>query len=384
MYSLSNKTILLISPQSWGKMFVSKHHYALELAKKGNLVYFLNPPGEKVAGSKDNICIEVSGIHENLFLVNHHLSFPYNIKFHFIGLFHLLMQPHVKKILKKIGIRPDIVWSFDLGNLYPFSFFPKESLKVFHPVDEPLNSTAINSARGAELMFSVTPEILDKYKGYPIPQHLINHGISEEFLQADPAHKNNNKIHVGFAGNLLRPDIDRRILLQIINENPEIIFECWGSYQVSEANLSGSVDENTKQFIYGLQQSPNVKLHGTVSSPQLAKELQRMNAFLICYDVQKDQSKGTNYHKVMEYISSGKVIIANNITGYKTEPVLVQMVEERDHNNILPALFKKIVGSLDNYNAAPLQEQRKKYATENTYGKQIERIEQILKTAGYN
>ncbi len=40
------KTILLISPESWGKSFVSKHHYAVELAKKGNIVYFLNPPSD--------------------------------------------------------------------------------------------------------------------------------------------------------------------------------------------------------------------------------------------------------------------------------------------------------------------------------------------------
>ena len=38
------KKILLISPQAWGKMFVAKHHYAVELSRSGNEVYFLNPP----------------------------------------------------------------------------------------------------------------------------------------------------------------------------------------------------------------------------------------------------------------------------------------------------------------------------------------------------
>ncbi len=41
-----NKTILFISPGPWGINHVSKHHYAIELAKIGNDVYFLNPPSD--------------------------------------------------------------------------------------------------------------------------------------------------------------------------------------------------------------------------------------------------------------------------------------------------------------------------------------------------
>ena len=64
-----------------------------------------------------------------------------------------------------------------------------------------------------------------------------------------------------------------------------------------------------------------------------------MDAFLICYDVLKDQSKGTNYHKVLEYVSTGKIIVANNISTYENEPALVQMVKERDSNDKLPVLL---------------------------------------------
>ena len=55
MDSLRNKTILIISPQAWGKMFLSKHHYAIELAKRGNAVYFLNPPGENIIEQKNRL-----------------------------------------------------------------------------------------------------------------------------------------------------------------------------------------------------------------------------------------------------------------------------------------------------------------------------------------
>ncbi len=54
---LNDKTILIISPQEWGKMLLSKHHYALELAKAGNIFYFLNPPDKKAELNYNSIAI---------------------------------------------------------------------------------------------------------------------------------------------------------------------------------------------------------------------------------------------------------------------------------------------------------------------------------------
>ena len=379
MRSLRDKTILLISPQSWGNMFLSKHHYAIELAKRGNRVYFLNPPAEKNEQFPEKIQIEASTLQKNLFLIRHRLNFPYNIKFHFIRLFHMLMKPHIKKILKKIESPVDIIWSFDLGNLYPFNFFPDNCLKIFHPVDEPLNETAIHSAKGAQMIFSVTHEILEKYKQFNIPRHFINHGVAEEFLiNVNKNHEEENHIHVGLSGNLLRTDIDREIMLQIIRENPQMIFDCWGSYSLSQSNIGGGEDENTKSFISNLQAQPNVSLHGVVSGPELAKAIHRADAFLICYDVNKDQSRGTNYHKVMEYLSTGKVIVSNNITTYRDCKELIQMVDERDNNRNLPGLFKKVLSELNYFNNASLQEKRIRFAQDSSYQRQVDRIEKII------
>ncbi|WP_315819854.1 hypothetical protein [Paraflavitalea speifideaquila] len=56
------------------------------------------------------------------------------------------------EIAKKTGAI-DIIWSFDLGNLYPFQLWGNKVYKIFHPVDEPLNNTAINSAQKADVIF---------------------------------------------------------------------------------------------------------------------------------------------------------------------------------------------------------------------------------------
>ena len=150
---LQNKLILVISPQEWGKMLLSKHHYALELAKAGNTVYFLNPPDVNGKLPYNTITIEKSSFHENLFMIRHRLYFPYILKFKALPVFHALMKPHVTRILKKIGKKLDIIWSFDLGNLYPFRFFAPDIFKVFHPVDEPLTKQAIVARKELELFF---------------------------------------------------------------------------------------------------------------------------------------------------------------------------------------------------------------------------------------
>lgn len=373
---LTGKTILVISPQSWGKMFVSKHHYAIELTRKGNKVYFLEPPSKAIfKGIHINKVDEYPG----LYLINHSLYFPYDLKFHSIRIFHLLMKFHIKKVLKRIGQPVDIVWSFDLGNLYPFRFFSTKALKIFHPVDEPLNKAAIDSAKGAHVIFSVTREILEKYKRFNLPSFFINHGVSELFfLENSIEYQVSFPVKVGFSGNLFRKDIDRSIFLRIIKENPLVIFECWGSYQKCEANIGGEEDLETITFINELKLSPNVNLHGTINPDTLAQAYKSIDIFLICYDIYKDQSHGTNYHKIMEFLASGKVVISNNVTTYHDKPDMLIMPEDRNSNEKLPGLFREVISSLDYYNSPNNIALRKEFAKENLYSAQISRIQEYI------
>lgn len=377
---LKNKTILILSPQSWGKMFISKHHYAVELAKYGNKVYFLNPP--HFQKELPAIALKPDSVIKNLTIIDHRISFPYNLKFHWVQLFHFLMKFHIKKVLRSIGEPVDIIWSFDLGNLYPFSLFPDRCLKIFHPVDEPGNRGAIDAAKGGHILFSVTNEILDKYKQYPIPKYFINHGLNEEFINNyRSSWSKPSTLRIGLSGNWVRPDIDTDCLLKIINENAEVKFEFWGSYRYGDSNIGGSNHQDSQNFIQQLENASNVVLHGPVPSSQLALELPKMDAFLICYDVQKDQSKGTNYHKVMEYLSTGNVIISNNITTYSKEKDLMQMIADRNSNDSLPTLFSKVIEHIEMHNTEFLREKRRNYALDNSYANQVQRIEHLLQKA---
>lgn len=372
---LTNKTILVISPQAWGQMYLSKHHYALTLAKRGNTVYFLNPPKQGNYGSKGQV--KIVSLKENLSIIEHTIGFPYNLRFHALPLFHWFMKFHMRRILAKISKPLHIVWSFDQLNMYSFDFFDKSILKIFQPVDEPGDKKALKSAIGADIILSVTKEILSRYRHLNIPQYLVNHGINEDFLSKQLHTRPHQQIHVGFSGNLLRDDIDRETFLQIVRENQLIVFECWGCYKDYQCNIGGQESSPSRKFIESLKKY-GVILHGPVSSYELAKELNRMDAFLVCYDVNKDPSRGTNYHKIMEYLSTGKIIISSNITRYEDNPELVLMVKERDNNKSLPALFKTVIQNLDFFNNASLQAYRREFAKQNTYNRQVEKIEHIL------
>lgn len=361
-------------------MFVSKHHYAIELAKKGNTVYFLNPPVLKKKKPYSPIeIVPVTG-YDNLYLITNTIDFPYNIKFHWARLFHFLIRKHTRLIQKSIGKHIDIIWSFDLANVYPLKFFLKTAISIFHPVDDPLNNTGIDAARDADYIFSTANEILDKYDSYNVPKHFINHGIAEEFIVVKKQQKTDDKIRIGFSGNLLREDIDRKVLLQIINENQDCIFECWGSYEMKDANIGGGNDACTINFISSLKGSPNVILHGAVSTVVLANEFQRMDTFLICYDLSVENRNGPNYHKILEYISTGKIIVSNYISVYQDKPQFIQMVKDASSNNELPNLFKTVLRDLSVHNSEQLQKERMAFAIENTYVKQLTKIEKILST----
>jgi hypothetical protein len=377
---LINKNILIISPQDWGTMKISKHHYSTELAKKGNKVYFLNPPQVHSFFKKAKITCDFNTGHKNLTIISHNLGFSKYFYFHSPCLYNYFISRHINKLLKHINCPIDIVWSFDIGNLYPLRYFNNVKLRIFHPVDEPLNQNAIKAAEDADILFTTTKEIQNIYAHFDIPRHVINHGVSEIFFKHALQTTHQKKICVGYSGNLTRPDIDRTTLLSIIQNYPVIDFHFWGAYDLVKSNISGSDDADTRSFIKKLKEFNNVKLYGAVTAEELIKGYNEIDLFLICYDIQKHQSKGNNYHKTMEFLSTGKAIVSNNITAYQETKDLVYMCPERDSNKSLPFVFESAISTLKYINSEELQNKRRAFAYDNRYSRQVERIETILQS----
>ena len=377
---LTNKVILIISQQDWGPMFISKHHYALELAKKGNCVYFLNGPhqGNKLKIGEINIKrIENPG----LYIINHRFFFPYKFKFHFRFLYEKLVSVHSRRILLKIEKRIDIIWSFDISDTMPFENFSNESAyKIFMPVDLNLHPEAIENARKANLILSVSEQILYQFRDVPVPQYFINHGVADIFIKDEIDVKINIPKRVGLSGNFLIPALDRKSLIEIFASNKEIIFELWGAIDSNSTNITSPLDDtdDARAFIEGIKKLNNVIIHGQTTTPELAKGLKRMDAFLIAYKTDSDSNEVTNSHKILEYLGNGKVIISNKIATYQNRPELIQMVSEKNRTDNLVSLFKNVTSNLEYHNNSDFQRIRIRYATEHIYSKQIDNICKLI------
>ncbi len=372
---------LVVSPQEWGVMHVAKHHYAISLLNENHEVYFLEPPR---FGKKWAYFLKKDLNYENLSIISYNCPIPFFLRFKVRWLYDLLIKKYISKLVKCSGDNFDLVWSFE-SNLYSDLNIFRAKNKIYHPVDELHYHYQIIPGKTADLIVSVTHEILSKFNKFPVNSIHVNHGLANCFaLEATKkltTQEFNNRVSgtlkVGYIGNLLRPAIDYELLLKIIKKNKHIRFLFWGNHTSANNNLGGEAG-NIEQYINMLKFLPNVEMRGSLSPEKLASEFQVVDAFLICYDINKDLSRGTNYHKIMEYLSTGKVIISNNVTAFQNEPDLVVMSRSRENDNELFHLFDHVIKNIEQYNQADLQIKRIKFSLKNTYSSHLKLILESL------
>ncbi len=365
MRALENQTILLISPQPWDHIRISKHHYALELARRGNSVFFLEPP--KLA-QRDAVEAERMPDAEGVTRVSYRPTFPFAVRFHARAVFDRLMRFQIRRILRVIGKPLDVVWSFEFNLFSDLRAFGAERV-IFHPVDPLSQRAQVLVARSADAVISVSNEILSNFADIDAPRWLINHGLSRPFEAAarnprTEASKSAGRSRVGYSGNLSRPALNRDVLKKMIADNPEAEFHFWGPVDAEDL---------AQQFIDHLRGAANVKLHGRVDEHRLAREIQEMDCHVLAYSLDERESDRSNSHKILEYLSTGKVIVSSRIAMYSEHDDLLRMPAGAD-DAILPAMLTDTLKRLPEFNSKELQPARRKLALDNTYERQIERI----------
>lgn len=370
---LQNKTILLISTDPWSPVFLSKHNYAVELAAKGNHVFFLNPPAFRTLQSK-RILIAPSGI-ARLDIINYDLFFPLFLKFKAPSLFQKLMKWQAKRILKKISKKIDIVWDFNAQPFFANLKIFGASLSILHPVDK--ISAKVND-RGADIIFSLSQEILGMIDSQQTPKIFINHGLSKQYaeLMQEKNHcQHNQPLKICYVGNLMIHSLDHDLLQKIIEQHHGVQFHFIGPYRISGNPLGDITADKSEQFVNFLQKQKNVFLHGMMKSSEVAGRLKDFDVFLVCYKQSKYFSND-NSHKVLEYLSTGKVVVSTFLKQYEHSDLIAMSPKENNLQFI--SLFDEVVKNISSYNNQELSCRRIQYALDNTYEKQIERIEYNL------
>lgn len=354
---LIGKNILLISPEPWNHIFVSKHHYAIHLGKRNNKVFFLNPPS-----FKDEV---LKADYENVWQVNY-TGFPRGLRF-----FPVFIQKGViKKVFVKLQnlckVKFDVIWSFDNSVFFDFSALPEEVTKISHIVDLDQDFQTRRAAESANVCFGVCKPIVDKLKFYNPNTHFVNHGF-RPFLDKGKYEikiPGKNSVKAFYAGNLNRKYFDWNLIKKIIKENSEVDFLIAGPWS----------DTVLKEQLIAL---PNVFYLGKLDAKFLGAYYKLADLLLIVYKADEFHDILSNTHKMMEYLGSGKMIVATHTEECKSlaNNGLFLM---SDKSKEYPELFKSAIQDLEYWNSPAKVQRRKAFALDNTYDKQIDRIESFL------
>jgi len=361
---LSRKNILILSPQPWEHLHLSKHHYAEELARAGNKVVFLNPPVQWGAP------VSIGEVANNLSVARWGLFAPTILRFHAMPLYRRLVKRDVRRIERAVG-QVDLVWAFDFNTFPDLSTFNAETL-VFQPVDPISAGPQVECGLSADLVVSISKEILSTFDDVRFGSRklLVEHGLSSAFAaeaaRAPVERQAGAPTRVGFFGNLDRAVLNHRTLAALAAQHPRAEFHFWGPA------VPGG------RFMKALSAYENVIWHGALSKAELVEAIRYMDVFLLVYgtDYTYDRS---NAHKLLEYLATGKVIVSSPISRYKDRPDLIvaPKADDDDDDAILP-LFSAVLENLGFYNSRRAMAVRQAYAAQHTYRAVIEKIDQHL------
>lgn len=356
------KSILLISPEGWGKSHVSKHHYAKALAEKGFEVFFLNPPSRQFKRTKLN---------QRLFLIDYRPVFRGLSKMpHFIAGY--LIKREVRCLEKRLQVKFNIIWNFDTSRFFNLSRL-ENRLRICHVVDMCEDHNRVMLASTTDICFCTSDYILKELQPFNANCFKIHHGYQTHFTGNSEVVRK-ARIQVGMVGNLTRTCIHWSLLIEIISKYPEIDFNLVGS--TGNSNLSSSeIEAETMQF---LQSSSNVILKGQIAANNLPSVISEMDIMICTYRVESKEeiAQHSNLHKIMEYLGSGKAIVTTYVDEYKD--VELGMLEMAKTPAEFKAKFDNVLLNLDYYNSDDLMKKRTLYALDNSYPRQIGKIERII------
>lgn len=355
------RSILIVSPEFWSDHCVSKHHYAVTLAINF-FVFFLNPPIENIK----HIDIKKSSV-ERLYLISFGgvarglRFFPSFVRQYFEKNF-------LYDIEKKTGKRIDIVWLFENSRFFDMRF-AVDRIKIYHQVDLNQNFNLQIAASTADICFCTTNFIKNKILKFNKNTYKIDHGVTpfeeRSLMPFEYSEKfKSDRINVVYVGNLQMEYLDNELLTQLVCKFKNVHFHFVGGY-TKECSLWRSAGD-----------LPNITWWGKVDYHFIPDLIEKSDVLLVTYKSKYYKDQVANPHKIMEYLSSGKVIVATYTDEYKDKRQLLEMTDSSsDYINI----FARVINNLPEYNSQERQLIRKKFAGSNTYDKQIDKIFSLLK-----
>lgn len=361
--TLQGMNILLISPEDWEHIHVSKHHYASALAERGNNVFFLGPPSGAYA------------LHPSRLERLHLLSYPgFRRGLRFYPAFS--RRKHTRKVIAALEataeVKFDAIWSFDNSVFYDFDALPESVLKISHIVDLNMDHQTARAARTADVCLCTTTLIQERLAQYNRNAYALMHGVQPWPEDADANARQlsgEQKLKAVYVGNLAMKYLDWTSLRTAAEDHPEVDFVLYGPH----ADELSTALNHTHTDKAAMLKLPNCHFPGRIAPEEIPYVLAGADLLLLAYQKEhlRDQA---NPHKVMEYLQSGKPIAANYTAEFADKNLFAMSGEDHRWN----ALFSHLLLHLDKESTPEKVSARKTFASEHTYEKQVDRIASLL------
>lgn len=350
---LTDKNILIISPEDWGPCWVSKHHYAANLAKRGNQVFFLN------RSLKEPKCTDDL---PNGLTVLAGQKLPKGIRFLPAPLRRYAHKRALTKLGKLAGVNFDLIWSFDASRYLDLDSDVTGCPSIFYMADFADRIPWRIPVASATLCLGVSHGIVDEMKTVSDRVQFIQHGYSN--FPPEPYSFSTSSPNAVYAGSLAHGCIDRPRMLSLVDAYPEVNFHFFGDD--GTGNLGGG---NRSEHADQLNKRRNCYLHGAVPSSKLPGIYREADVLYICHNPEFDRIG--NPHKMMEYLASGTPVISAPLREYQE---LSDVVAFEDKSDAFTRRFRTLLDGEFTDGA----EKRREYALNNSYANQIERVEKWL------
>jgi len=359
--------ILLISPETWDAHSVSKHHYAITLVSQGYRVLFLDPPDPSCRAINLVSVAECPGLQR----VRSSRVAP-GLRWLPGPLRRWMEARWLQKLERLAGFPIEVIWLFENSRFYDLRFAGSR-LKIYHQVDLNQDFHPEIAALTADICFCTTEMIRQRLLPHNPRCHCLHHGVSTirdptPLDQADLERFSPGKIQAMYVGNLEMSYLDLQLLAAVIDQHPEVRFHLVGGYR-----RNGSLYQH-------LRRATNVVWWGQVESSVVPSLLELADLLMVCYQA-RHHADQANPHKLMEYMASGRTVVATYTAEYASLRHLLAMSEPGTNAGYL-ALFASVLSNLQTWNSPQQTAPRRSFAADHTYERQLQRIQTHLQEQG--
>ena len=369
--------IIFIADEPWEFTWRRRHHIAWRLADN-HRVFFIEPPDPN-----NREMVRVMQRKDNLYTVSLRKLFPDAIiraKLDISWLNQLIARKMLRDSLKSFDLDRPILWvNFSTFQYDYYGLFNEKLIiadwydKFTAPTWENVPRKYINFVkrredvllRRADIVFAVSTPLVSELAIRNAHVYRIPNGVDmESFSQGIDADAlaGIGRPRIGFLG-MLHYKVDFDLLNYIATYHPE-----WNIILIGKKNIRV---ENDKKLFDLLRQKKNVHIVGEISREMIPVYLDAIDIGIV--PLKKiEMNRFANYLKIWEYLAAGKPIVAIDQGASSDCDHLINKVNTYDE---FVGAIEKI---LANKESSEKVAARKDFARENSWGKRVEKMMEII------